>query len=106
VVKANLNALDPSLNLAGNNVYNIACGHTTTLNTLWETIRELTGATIEAEHRPNRKGDILHSLANVSRAERDLSYTDLVLLKQGLAETIPWYEQQIHGVSKQKELAV
>jgi len=106
VVKANLNALDPSLALTGNNVYNIACGHTTTLNMLWEAVRELTGAEVEAEHKPNRKGDILHSLADVSKAEKDLGYKDLILLRQGLGETIPWYEQQVRCVKKEKEMVI
>lgn len=95
VVKANINALDPQRKWDGHLVFNIACGKTTTLNELWQLTCELTGATVKPTYGPNRKGDILQSLADISRAASVLDYTNLKQLKDGLFETIPWYLQRI-----------
>lgn len=61
-------------------VINVACGQTTDLNNLWTMIKNIAGATIEANHGPNRKGDILFSLADITLAKEILDYqpdTDL-----------------------------
>ena len=95
VVKANLHSLSPDLYFADHMVFNIACGVTTTLNELWSMIKELTGSDTEAIHGKNKKGDILQSLADVSAAEKALGYAELVHLKDGLLETIPWYHERM-----------
>jgi UDP-N-acetylglucosamine 4-epimerase len=90
VVKANINALfDDSF--TGHEVFNIACGTTTTLNVLWEQVKNITGSASEAIHGPNRTGDILHSLADVSKAAQLIGYKDLTDLPTGLAEALEWY---------------
>lgn len=92
VVKANTNALlnvDP---IAGSELYNIACAQTITLNKLWEIIKEISKTTIDPIYQPQRKGDVLQSLANISKAENGLNYTELIQLKQGLEVTIEWYK--------------
>jgi UDP-N-acetylglucosamine 4-epimerase len=95
VVKANTNALlnvDP---IAGSELYNIACAQTITLNKLWEIIKEISETTIDPIYQPQRKGDILQSLANISKAENGLNYTELIQLKQGLEVTIEWYKTHL-----------
>jgi UDP-N-acetylglucosamine 4-epimerase len=95
VVKANVNALLNEHPTIGSEVYNIACAKTITLNKLWEIIKELTDTNIEAIYKPQRKGDVLQSLADISKAESDLAYEDLVQLREGLEETIPWYKSTL-----------
>ena len=94
VVKANINALF-SESLSGHEVFNIACGSTTTLNELWKQIKEITGSKSEAIHGPNRSGDILHSLADVSKAAQLINYTELTDLPTGLKEALAWYKSQL-----------
>jgi UDP-N-acetylglucosamine 4-epimerase len=91
VVKANVNALLKADSSEGSEVFNIACGKTITLNELWETILQITGKKIEPTYKPQRKGDILQSLADITNAEQKLSYSDLIQLHEGLVETIEWY---------------
>lgn len=91
VVKANINALMPEAKFEGHEVFNIACGATTTLNELWSMIKNITGSTSEAVHGPNRPGDILQSLADVSKAKHLIGYTDLVGLEAGLHQSLGWY---------------
>jgi len=94
VVKANINALFADT-WEGNQVFNIACGATTTLNELWQQIKTITETNAEAIHGPNRTGDILHSLADVSKAARLISYTELIDLPIGLAKALAWYKSQL-----------
>lgn len=91
VVKANLNALMMNQTFVGHNVFNIACGATTTLTELWALIKLITGSSAEAEYGPSRPGDILHSLADVSKAASLIGYTNLVGLKEGLQQTVQSY---------------
>ncbi len=92
VVKANLNAFFAE-SYTGSEVFNIACGATTTLNELWQQIKELTSSSSEAIHGPNRPGDILHSLADVSKAAQLINYTELTDLATGLEKALAWYKQ-------------
>ena len=65
VVQANLLAMFTENTNAVNQVYNIAKGEQTTLNELFDVLKELSGKNIEAVHGPERDGDIKHSLAKV-----------------------------------------
>jgi len=94
VVKANVNALLNEQESSGSEIFNIACGKTITLNNLWEIILEITGESILATHVPQRKGDILQSIADISKAEEKLLYSDLIQLREGLIETIKWYKTE------------
>jgi UDP-N-acetylglucosamine 4-epimerase len=91
VVKANLNAMFGS-GFTGHQVFNIACGKTTTLLELWDKIKLLTNSLSEVILGPQRKGDILHSLADVSKASSMINYSDLVDLDEGLQQTIQSYK--------------
>jgi UDP-N-acetylglucosamine 4-epimerase len=77
-------------------VYNVACGKATTLNDLWKIIARLTGAVQTPTYMPERVGDIPHSVADISRASRDLNYTRLVSIEDGLFETIDWYKHNLN----------
>jgi UDP-glucose 4-epimerase len=86
VVQANMAALEaPGV---GGRVYNIACGHQTSLNRLAALIREEIGAEVEPMHGPARLGDVPHSVADVSLAEFELGYRPAVGLEDGLRRTI------------------
>jgi UDP-N-acetylglucosamine 4-epimerase len=95
VVKANLNAMFGS-GFTGHQVFNIACGKTTTLLELWHKIKVQTNAKSDAILGPERNGDILHSLADVAKAASMINYTDLVDLDEGLKQTILFYKNSKH----------
>ena len=90
------NAVDANLLAAkaegvAGRAYNIACGERISLNALLDELRSLTGKAIEAEYMPDRPGDVRHSLADISAAERDLSYSPAVDVMEGLRRTFAWY---------------
>lgn len=76
-----------------NQIYNIACGDQTDLNQLWGYIKELSACTADSLHGPNRKGDIPHSLADITKANKLLQYNGSVTIKEGLSKTISFYKQ-------------
>ncbi|WP_243295678.1 SDR family oxidoreductase [Geothrix mesophila] len=92
VVQANLRALFGELR-PGAHLVNVACGESTTVNQLYQGIATELNSSLSPIHAPDRKGDIRDSLADVSRAQELLGYTDWTTLQQGLAATVAWYQQ-------------
>jgi nucleoside-diphosphate-sugar epimerase len=86
-VRANLLAATTPRKLRGE-VVNIACGERTSLNQLLAILRELTGAALEADHRPARAGDVKDSLADITAARDLLGYTPGVDVREGLKRTV------------------
>lgn len=95
-VQANELALFTQNKEAVNQVYNIACGDQTTLNELFETLKELAGSDLVPKYGPVRKGDVRDSCANISKAQALLGYHPSIHLKEGLKPTFDWYRKQHH----------
>ena len=82
---------------AADEVYNVAVGDRTDLNKLYESIRvlleprfpHLKGA--KPEYRDFRAGDVLHSLADISKAQEKLGYQPSHRIGEGLEEAMDWY---------------
>ncbi|MGD1120263.1 MAG: SDR family oxidoreductase [Dehalococcoidales bacterium] len=68
-------------------VYNIGGGKNITINRLVKLIIELSGKKINPVYQPPRAGDILHSLADISRA-KSFGYTPKYSLEEGLQQTL------------------
>jgi len=94
-VQANLLSLLTNNAAAINQVYNIACGEQTSLNQLFEGLRNEAGIILEPKHGPERTGDVKHSLADVSKAKQLLGYEVKVAVKEGLQKTFRWYKDQV-----------
>ena len=47
-------------------------------------------------HGPFREGDVRHSQADVSKAQRLLGYAPTHDVRAGLEAALPWYEAQAH----------
>ncbi|NOY53163.1 MAG: SDR family oxidoreductase [Deltaproteobacteria bacterium] len=72
--------------------FNIAYGERISILELAEKIIEITGSRSEISYREKRQGDIRHSLADISYAEKYLAYHPQFDLEKGLTETIRWYQ--------------
>lgn len=95
-VHANDCALFTNNKQAINEVYNIACGERTTLNELFEILKEIGGSDLAAKYAPERKGDVKHSQADISKASKLLGYKPEVSIKKGLKQAFEWYRKQHH----------
>jgi UDP-N-acetylglucosamine 4-epimerase len=93
-IQANLKALFTNNPSAVNQVYNIACGSSTSLTELFVAIREIAGVEMEAVYGPPRVGDIPYSLADISKAGALLGYNPEIEIREGLEKTYLWYKQR------------
>lgn len=95
VVQANLLALFTDSSAAVNQVYNIARGDRTSLNDLVTLLQEITGKPIKADHGPDRRGDVLHSHADISKARTLLGYAPATSIQTGLEKAFHWYSSNM-----------
>ncbi len=71
-------------------VFNVGTGVATSVNALFETCRRVSGADAEAEYAPPRPGDLLRSVLDPGRAERELGWRPEHDLERGVRETWAW----------------
>ncbi|MGZ3749662.1 MAG: SDR family oxidoreductase [Flavisolibacter sp.] len=96
VVQANEKALFTRNTAAVNQVFNIAFGERTTLNEVFEMIKEVAGSDLAPKYGPERRGDVRHSLADISKAKSLLGYIPHFNVKEGLKITFEWYRRYHH----------
>ncbi len=95
-VSANMLALFTTNPDAVGQVYNIACGEQTSLNELFDSLKEHASSAMEAIYGPPRQGDVLHSLADISKARQLLKYEPEITITEGLSKTFDWYKNNRH----------
>lgn len=101
-VQANLLAATTQNSNALNQIYNVAVGGRTDLNTLFEMLKtNLTHHCIDysqsAIYREFRVGDVKHSQADISKIEQLLGYIPEFTIAQGIEKAMPWYVQHLES---------
>ena len=79
-----------------NEVYNVACGSRISLLEMFHLLRDSINShglnyLKEPQFRDYRKGDVLHSLAEIKKAKIKLGYVPSHDFKSGIASTIEWF---------------
>jgi UDP-glucose 4-epimerase len=92
-VSANLLACSAPATECAGRMFNCATGHRTTLNQTLEALKELTGYKGRVNYAAERSGDIKHSLADITLAQKHLGYKVLVNFEDGLRRTVEWYKK-------------
>jgi UDP-glucose 4-epimerase len=95
VVHANILAMTSPTVKKGETM-NVACGESVSLLQLIEVINLVLGKDIRPEFLPARKGDVRDSLASIEKTRRLIAYKPLVNFRQGMLQTVKWYEEN-HG---------
>ncbi len=94
VIEANLKAcLAPAE--ADGQAYNIAYGGREYLNDIYFGLTRALGVDIQPIYGPDRKGDIKHSNADISKARRLLGYDPDWSFQRGINEAIAWYKENL-----------
>jgi len=93
VVDANL--LAASAKHTEGQVLNVACGQAVSLNEIIDVINRLAGKNIKPVYTDPRAGDVKHSLADITRAEKLIGYKPAIQFKQGLQLAIEWYRHNL-----------
>lgn len=94
VIEANLKACIASHEAAGK-AYNIAYGGREYLIDIYDGLCKALGKDIKEIFGPERKGDIKHSNADISKAKEMLEYEPEWSFERGIIEAIEWYKQNL-----------
>lgn len=95
VVNANLLACHAPAREAAGRYFNAATGTRITLNETFKLLQELTDYKGPLNYGLERAGDVKHSLADISLAEKHLGYRPSVSFEEGLRRTVAWYREQL-----------
>ena len=115
VAQANLLAATSKIHDSVSPVFNVACGHETSLNELYRMIRlGLVGyqpsiAIAQPIYRAFRAGDIRRSTADISRIQETLQYEPTHSVAQGLGEALEWYvghSSRATGQNRERAVAI
>ena len=91
VVSANLLAARAPSYVSGK-IFNVGTGQPITLLSAYEQIRSLVNYDGELRWKPEREGDIKHSVADISSAQALLGYNVVIDFVTGIKKTIDWYK--------------
>jgi len=92
VIQANLLAMNAKG--ISHEVFNTARGESISINKLLEKINSLLGKNIEPVYTKPREGDIMYSLADISKAKERLGYKPEYDIEDGLRETIKYFREK------------
>jgi nucleoside-diphosphate-sugar epimerase len=98
VVNANL--LAAAASNVGGEILNVGSGQPRSILEVAHTLGGIMGTSVEPRHAEARAGDIRHSHADISKAERLLGYRPSVTFDEGLERTITWFRQAARGATK------
>ena len=94
IIEANLKACLAPHEAAGE-AFNIAYGGREYLIDIYRTLTRALGKNVEPIFGPDRKGDIKHSNADISKARTLLGYEPEYDFTRGLNEAIAWYKENL-----------
>lgn len=70
---------------------NCACHDRITINRLITELNEIMNLQVKPQYTEPRPGDILHSFADISLAEKEIGYKPVSMFKEGLTKTVEWF---------------
>ena len=93
VVQANL--LAARAKQTKGEVINIACGLAVTVNEIIAMINDAVGNNVKPNYTDPRPGDVKHSLADITLAEKIIGFKPKVPFNEGLQKAIDWYRENL-----------
>lgn len=91
VVAANLNAcVVPGIS---GEVFNVACGTTTSVNDIVSALNGILKTDIRSEYAPKRRGDVKKTRADVTKMKRLLKIKKITGFDEGLKLTVEWFKK-------------
>jgi len=76
-------------------VINIACGQAVTVNEIIDMINKLAGKSVKPLYSDARPGDVKHSLADITLAQKTIGYKPAISFEQGLQMALKWYRENL-----------
>jgi UDP-glucose 4-epimerase len=81
---------------ASTGIFNIAGGKRISINALAQLIIKTSLKDVELIYKNPRDGDVLHSLADVTRAKNGFNFISKFSINDGIEETIKWFQKQMY----------
>lgn len=94
VIEANLKACKAAHEAAGE-AFNIAYGGREYLIDIYQELSQALGKDIQPIFGPERKGDIKHSNADITKAKETIDYNPSWSFERGIKEAIGWYKENL-----------
>lgn len=80
--------------------FNIGTGVETSVNTLAETLRVVSGASAPIDYAPARAGELARSALNTAKAREVLGWAPQVTVREGLERTFQFFANRRQGVAQ------
>jgi UDP-glucose 4-epimerase len=74
-------------------VFNVGCGNRVSLLSIIERLEKILGRAVTRRHTPGRAGDVPHTQADVSKAERLMKYVARVDFDEGFRRTVDYFRR-------------
>ena len=95
VVQANIRALQQG----DGEAINIGTGESTSVNCIYESLQSIIQYRWEAEHRPQRPGEIYRISLECSKAARILEWSPQINLQEGLQQTVEFFRKGVRATA-------
>jgi UDP-glucose 4-epimerase len=73
--------------------YNVGGGHREKLEDIFPLLEDICQKKVEIRRAEEQKGDVLHTLADIEKAKKDLRYTPRAILREGLKKEWDWIRE-------------
>jgi len=91
VVSANL--LAANAETVQGEIFNVACGERFSVLDIVKQLNKILNKEVELEFVSPRPGDVRHTLADISKAQKLLNYRISVGFEEGLKKTVEWFKE-------------
>jgi UDP-glucose 4-epimerase len=76
-----------------NTIYNLGSGRGTSVNEIFDTLKDITGYELPRVHGPAKLGETRHIYLDASKARTELAWRPTVTLEEGLEETVAYFRK-------------
>ena len=77
-------------------LFYLANGQEVSVNQIYQTLQDISGSKLPANHIAAVKGEIRNIILDISRAQQELDWQPKHTINQGLAETFQWFKNNYH----------
>lgn len=92
-VKDQVQGITNAITMNATGVYQLGFGAPTSINSLIEIIRDVTGKDFEVIYKDFRDGEILHTHCDISKARNAINFNPSVELHEGVTRTWQWFKE-------------
>jgi nucleoside-diphosphate-sugar epimerase len=100
-VQANLKACHAPAKEVSGKVFNVATGSRFSLKQTYAILGKIIGFAEPPKFAETRTGDVKHSLADISLAQKHFGYSPTVGFEEGLRRTVAWYKEMAAAAAQQ-----